>query len=657
MTSTSRTRGSFRSLLELSQEEDGPRFLSDEDLLSLHERQTPLREIIIGELLFRLWLYRGNSSHAFDHALADLVGDEALTSFAGIKDWNQREEMLLGLDCLPDETRSYLGRQLAHCQHADGVILFAGVDESAVAVPFNVKRTQSGGSEFCDLQRQSIPQCAEHLTNLESGIGSNFSVTLRISLGSVANLLSGPSFSFAVAVAVARSSGIIPNFHPLDLLMSADLIGGRLCPVSSLNAKKQLAAKVNSELLTPCGKASDDGLQIGQKLEEAFNAVSCFLSRRGIGIRSPMQAMASVEQIESDLHRGLMTSGEAERRLAQIDAGLISQPSAEFSAEYCARVALIRAASANHRGDADAGSAYLQQAQEHLLGANGNPLLYAKLLALEVVRLADLGDLKAAERVGRDLMLFARNCDGDLRQRKRIEMMASGVLGGQTLLILGIQDEQKRLEARDLLAQSLASARILEDPPEICRDAVQLCLWYALHEPESFGQSRSAALVELDRYPAQSHPSREYLRLYRMQAAYRLALSSGVNAEADFLEWELPSHSAGEFGWIHACALKFRAGLYAATGNTTDALADLAFASHRLAGAETPLLQFIRGTCLAMQALVTSGWPNGVRDLDLALIIEHLASIEHAHAKLWSEELSRKPSAQTICELLKSSRY
>jgi hypothetical protein len=657
MSSAKSLKTSFRDLLEVSQQEDGPRFLSDDDLIFLHERKTPLEDVLLGELLFRLWLYRGARPTSFDKVLKKLLGEESLAAFDDLKAWDQRAEKIRSFDCVSGRVRSYLERQLQHCQNADGVILFARDDETAAAIPFNVARESGTLSDFCDLSRRAVPNCAAHLEELADDLGSAVRVTLRVSLGSMMSLFDGPSFCFPVVVALERCTGLLPLFHPFDLLTSADVVAGRLSAVSRLNAKRQLARKMGSDLLAPLVEPFDDALQVGQSLKSALLSVSKLLNSRGIGVRSQLQITELVAQTRKELHRGLITATEAERRLRFVDVNTESPGSAEWAREVSGRVALVRAAAANHRGDYRSGDLHLQKAKEHLLDLNGGADSFCEMLALEVVCLTDSGDLKAAEREGRALLKFAKTCSADVRQRKAIEMFASGVLGGQPLLVLGFEDEAKRRESRELLENAVELARWIEKPAEICRDVVQLSLWHALYEPERFDQAHDDALAELQRFPAHASPSNEYLRLYRMQAAYREAIFSSLNHDRDFHLWEIPCEESGEFGWLHACTLNFRAALYAHKGHKAHALADVSQAIERLAGVESPLLQFIRGTFFAMQSLIESGWPNASRPLNLSLVADYFGRVEHVFAQTWSTELRCQPTADTVLSLLRVSRY
>lgn len=657
MSSTESLKTNFRNLLELSQEEDGPRFLSDDDLIGLHERKTPLEDVLLGELLFRLWLYRGTRPTAFDEALKKLLGEESLAAFNDLKAWDRRAAKIRSFSCVSGRVRSYLERQLAHCQNADGVILFARDDETATAIPFNVARESGILSDFCDLRRTPVPNCAAHLEELADDLGSAVRVTLRVSLGSMTSLFDGPSFCFPVVVALERCSGLLPLFHPFDLLTSADVVAGRLNAVSRLNAKRQLARKMGSDLLAPLVEPFDGSLQPGQSLKSALVSVSEELNRRGIGVRSQRQMVELVEQTRTELHRGLLSPGEAERRLRCVDANPDSLEFPDWTCEMSARVALIRAAGANHRGDYEAGDRHLQKAREHLANLDGGPALFSEMSALDVVRLTDSGDLKAAEHEGRSLLEFAKTCGADLRQRKKIEMIASGALGGQPLLVLGFEDEAKRLESRRLLESALELARWIEDPYEICFDVVQLSLWHALHEPDCFEQAHAKALAELQRFPKHSTRSHEHLRLYRLQAACRRTMFFGIRNDRDFLLWELPQKDAGEFGWLHACSLNFRAALHALKGDKADALSDVSQAIELLAGVESPLVQFIRGTFFAMQSLIESGWPKASRPLNLGLVADYFGRIEHVFAQMWSTQLRREPTAGTILGLLRVSRY
>ncbi len=353
------------------------------------------------------------------------------------------------------------------------------------------------------------------------------------------------------------------------------------------------------------GKTDDSGLQlpVGAPITDCIDAVEAALSQRGLTKLDYRQATCGLTKLDKQMRESLITLDEAEARLRRYESAFRSSPH-PAAGDGLKECILLLAAVANHRGEPlQALSAKDQVSLVEL--AHGDPLLYTKAIAFQVVSLTDLRSLGKAEQLARGLLgWIEQEFRGRQEMKIRCRMIACGALGGQPLLTLGLQNPSCADEALKFLQTALELAIELDDPREIAMDLAQVALGYALLKPENCCEQCAYAEDHLHRLPGPAALiSIQYLRRARLLGAFRQLLRE-AKLPPDFDSWPLPD---GQVPWLYASARKYRGALFAAAGETKRASQDFTQACGLLDRVSQPLLRFI-GATAALQA-GESLWP------------------------------------------------
>ena len=608
---------SFVELFERARHAERLAFFSESQLAKLLRHQTlpaTIVSLLTGEILLRQWLYIGDASEWVSTVFEQQVNPELRAAFDETK---KQSEPRSNRNFEQAEDRAawgYFVRRSRLFVDADGVIALLVGRNEAVALPFHLQPLLPHNARARALGGESIAEWNREICALEQECGEDLGFSVDAELPAQ---VEGGSFALAVVLARARVRGKVPAFHPLRVLATGAFRGGRLETVEGVQVKAALAVRMGAIFVAPA--AGTIALDPGIKPDNVADILNRELMARGIGTLSPRQSLVAIKSLENEVHFGRTSLVDAASRLRRCMDAFELEPSSPFVAEAQVRACVLRAAIANHTGNPDRAREEIARARL-LAKAGQKSRLYVEAIAHEVVTLTDLGFIDEAERLGRELLTYVKDeIDGDSEQL-RCEMIASGALGGQSLLQAALRGRACGDESLKLLRHSLKLAEQLEEAREICRDAVQVVLWHALLKPESIeGEFLKAQEILARQSPADNSVSRAYLLRARFLGAYRRLLSQQT-ITTGFEKWLLPEPNNGHASWVRATALKYRGALHAAAGATKSASEDFAAATSLLSIESSPLLRLIGGTAAlqASESLQRAGVAAAAHFLDKA---------------------------------------
>ena len=591
--------------------------LSDGQLALLANRLplfTPRAAVILGEVLFRRWLYADRSPAEITEIARSKIpaalNDECDKLALQRRALFEQESLLEAFEPLAHSSQEmenriwrFFSQRARDCLLADGFFpLLVGHGEGAVLVPFQFRALEPESAKVRDRTGTALRKWSSAVASLEKDAHCELAIELLIEFGSREVNIDGASLGLPLLIAKERKRGCqLGEFQPLELLATGELINGRLAEPGTAEAKKDLAWKTGARLFVSpgFGRATDSCfyLPIGSSIPDCINALDAELSRRGLTTLDYHRATRGIGTLEKQLRESQISLDEAEARLRRYESAFRSSPH-DAAREGLKQCILLLAAVANHRGEPlEALSAEEQVSLAEL--AHGDPLLYTKAIAFQVVSLTDLRSLEKAEQLARALLTWIdQEFRGSQETKIRCRMIACGALGGQPLLSLALQAPDRTDESLMFLQRALEHAIELNDPREIGVDLAQVALGHSLLKPETSREQCDLAEERIRRLPGQSPlVSIQYLHRARLLGAFRQLLTT-AKGPPDFDSWPLPD---SQIPWLHASALKYRGALFAAAGQTKQALHDFDRAYGLLESVSPPLIRFIAATA-ALQA-------------------------------------------------------
>ncbi len=568
-------------------------------LFSCEHLPAEISASLSGEVLLRKWLYQGESSPFLNADIQARLG-------AGLRDTFERRWKSDGLKEISENSFaadspehlawSVFSQRASSFLRADGLIpvLVGEEKREAVPLPFRFEPGLPPDLKAMDAGGRGIGKWIPTVNRLEELHGGRLGFVVDVNAGEACEHFEGESLVLPVLVAKLRSEGTLPDFHPLRVLATGVWRQGGLYPADGLDAKSALARRMGAQFLS-VGTDEHD-IPAGTNLGDLSAAVLPRIDGTALLKLTPRQLRDAVRLIGEEMRSGQITLETAELRLNWHQKALESAGAEGLGPEARLSALSLRGAIFNHKGDAQEAARCNDAARAEALKMN-NPRAYVDATANQVVSLTDLGDLPAAERLGRQLLDWVcTGMQGSTEDKKRAEMTACGALGGQTLLQSALAGAHGRKESLKFLERALQLAREIEDGRDVCFDAVQIAGWHALLEPEKTEEAFGKAVEQLQHFPSSIHStSMAYLLRIRFLGAYRLWLLTGA-VPVGFEKWELPNKKVSHLSWVLASALKYRGTLFAAGGKIEDAARDFKDAVSLLERQAPPVLRFMSAT-------------------------------------------------------------
>lgn len=640
---------------QLALETDGPRFLPTEVLLQMFRDHREMQEDLLGEILFRSWLF---PKGAFREALLQTLRAAGISpDMAGQSGLRPTPTAFLGyLDRMKNafpKPVDYARRHAKSFDRCEGIIPVLAEGREAIAIPFRFSQWPATESLVHDLAGRTIPAWTKELCAVESACESRIRCELLIFCGSRVDLLAGSSFGLPVVIVHARKASRLPEFSALQVVATGCIAGGMAGSADGLPAKRALAESMGAHFFTP-GQAMQGGHT--STCAEVIAEFSRFLDDSGLSRLSVKETLEKLEQLCDDLHNGQITPDAAKRSVEFFLQNIPAEARSPLSLEVRVLGDSILASAANHLGDSAAARTHLQAAQP-LCEDRNNPNFLVNHMATLVVQRTDAFDLRQAEHWGRKLLDFVETrFVGSAEARLQAEMKATGALGGQPLLSLALRGEADPEESRKLLERNLSLAKELEMPSECCRGIAQLALWHACFRPARFEHDiLPEAEGILGKYHVDDRISAHYLNAYRLMAARRRTLFGDGLVAQGFSNWKLPDADAGAPPWLRATALKYLATLHARSGNLEEAKASFQTARKLLSGTQPPILQMISASILLEWLLVSDHVSDPCETR--SVLASELRNCVLSEASRWLEKVEGGGSPQALLQLAREFRY
>lgn len=608
---------------------DAVSFFTDELLLKLVQGP-PLPKVhsdrLVGELLFRLWLYADGDAAVFSDVAVQVIPRLILALFNDqvLPRRRQCEEvsaLKVILSQRPeDSVFEWLHERVSVFRSAEGFV--AVVDDSGTAfpIPFRVDTPIAAGECFRDSKGRGIENWETEAASLWTVIGRHrIIVDLDTTQIGGDSALAGGSFALAVLFA-ARYDGQCA-YDPLQVLATGAISEGCVRAVSGLDAKAALARKMGARVFVApsvkslgfVGSGKVLGLTPGTLADEAVDLFHGALQEGGLVSLSLGRAMALVPWLLRTSSTGRMPVPQCRAlaiRLMQSFRDLATEQMRAASDEIRGAelsLEVFMASLENHEGRTDDALARLSRLAK--LSKNDRSASLVSAMATHVVSLCDMGQLEKAVKVGEQMLQVVSDNYRDLsREGLELRTRAHGVLGGQGLLQLAVRhaSEEHALESLAHLRKAAECVDRLLEMYDIRtvdyrawkgRGAVQIALWHSLWQPDSAEQAFQTARMSL---AADDFSSADHLRRAVLLGAYRSWLSNPTKPVPQFLsDLEMPSVAAPH--WVRATCLKYRGSLLAASGEMEAGSSDFHSAYELLRRDRSPLVRVIAWT-VAVQA-------------------------------------------------------
>lgn len=606
-------------------------FVPDEQLGRLVRHLPPAGvEFAAGELLFRLWLYRGECPETITEGLLQVSGDivsfvkeKVLPARADAREedvFDQRRNALDLAKQKPCGAEAFFTKRVRIFRRAAGVIPVVGGDQkNAFAIPFELKNDVHAEWTVTDARGNGIPIWEEGVRSLWTLVGKH-RVLIPMDLGHPGADLQLTGGSLALPVGIAVKHHLESGHDPLLVLSTGAMLDGRLRRVAGGEAKEALAQKMGARFWFVPGHEGEDDV-VGatrrvslpeEKFEEVLKRVYAHLQTEGMAKLDVPGALRLLSRLRSQSATGrypvelLIKQAELCLEVFRQDNHPILQGDAIPETQ------ILLAALENHAGRAGRAA--------EMLEAVGNSMandqrIGLKLIPYKVVSFTDMGCFDDAEMWGRKALEWSLTLPED-RVGLEARIQASGALGGDALLQKALRQNCSTLAGQsiELLKQNrewaetlslyCARAEYRDDRNWAAMSASRVALWHAFFEPQNIAAKVAEARDRISRALARGNApprdsSQDYLLRTALLGGFRALLMKFDVSSGD---WKLPSDEAPH--WVKATALKYRAALHASRNDFPSALRDFqdAYALLRLDG--TPLIQVI-GWSIAAQAVVS----------------------------------------------------
>jgi hypothetical protein len=389
---------------------EGPALFSDSQLALIFSCENLPAEIeaaLSGEILLRLWLYKGEGSPSLNANVQARINPALREAFGQRRDSDGLREV--EQNPFPEHSSSrtawaVYSRRAASFLRADGLIpvLVGAAGDEAVPIPFlfrpglpaEIKVMDAGG---CILENWSRSVC-----RLEAECVSGLGFVIETHVGAEAEHFEGDSFALPVLIAKLRAEGALPDFHPLR---SARV--RRCAAQASLESCWWAGGEGGPRPANGC-PVFVRGWRRGRNSRAAhrFNGCVRRFSRGCKMLRcrnSPQRQLRdAIRLIGEEMRSGQITLETAELRVSWHREALESIGAEGLGSEARLLALSLQGSISNHKGDADLAARLNREAREEALRMK-NPRAYVEASANQVVSLTDLRLLSEAEDLGRTL--------------------------------------------------------------------------------------------------------------------------------------------------------------------------------------------------------------------------------------------------------------
>ena len=495
--------------------------------------------------------------------------------------------------------------------NADGIIPVVNQDE-AFPLPFKLNRLESAKGGIRDTSGEIIGKWTKDFLDMDAFFElKDTRVTVQCIAGNFRDLFEGASFGLPVLLAFSRWRGKMGDFSPLEVLATGVICRGHLKAVYDIDAKLRLATKMGVKLFIAPNIVKNSNclsLEAGVTASECINVINNVFEIRKHSRLTPEIALIHIRNLKEEIHSGNVHFEECEDRLKLYENIFHCNISSDkyYSPEGIVLVNLVKGAMSNHCGNPSEGKRYNRKAARLARRHNKN-LLYIRASSSAIVSLTDLCEFDEAEIEAENLLRnILRHPPENHEDRIRGERNAFGAIGAQVYLQKALIDPASEYKAKSkaFIEKSYELSKMLykeeSDRKDICRNAIQTFLWSTLLEPDNTEIKYGEVLAVLQDYPAENKVGFGYFTNHRFLGAYRLLLTKN-KITPGFDKWDLPSDEVGADSWVRGLALKYRAALYAASGNFNNAIHNFEAALKTFEKLDNPLLRFFSGP-LCLQA-------------------------------------------------------
>jgi hypothetical protein len=266
---------------------------------------------VLGELLCRRWLYRGEEVPAVNTAIEKLIPPALRPAYDELS-LTPREKLAaqrelfrsprFDNDSFEQKAWRYLTERIDFCLDCDGFIPVA-IADSAIALPFKV-RNDLAARQIFGRDGKPVAGWIAETDRLWQSLGRSFAVQLGCSLGEQADrqVLRGGSFALPILLALARGN----EFPALDVLATGAVAASALQKVGSVDKKYELARRLGARLfVAPEGSRSEALpdtliLPLNEPIQDCLAKIWTEIRSRGIATTSDPRARALVRSVCSE---------------------------------------------------------------------------------------------------------------------------------------------------------------------------------------------------------------------------------------------------------------------------------------------------------------------------------------------------------------------
>jgi len=589
--------------------------LSDDELIRLNTDHVKMNlnsiaiSQILGEMLYRLWLYQDNASIALKEEIQNFIGKDMLTSFE--REYAiYREAPRAGCSGLSPlwqhstEQHKLMGQvacaKIRICLTADGMVTVIKADRP-VPIMFTLKPAVAKSTLYVfDSRNQKIGGWSSSINELHQYDIQGWSVKLHITATDDINF-TGQSLDLPILMAILKKEGRLPLFSHLQVCATGAIDYGMLEKVGYVDIKRRLATQLDTQLfiypISSPTSETDTGLPCGMSIQDVHNTVNYMILDQGLGELSSEAAVNELEKLNNDVHFGVIAMEEkALNRLDMIEKDLKRH---RLGPELV-KAQILRAAIYCHLGRTKDAS----ELNEHVFKQALEMELYytcAEAHIRQIVNNTDLGNFKTATANTAELQNWIElSHNFDQPTRNELLMKHHGSVG-QLYMYQALADSDTTLEAKAIehIDTAISYASHVEDTANILIDLNYKHMWHILFDPANAKTAYITAKSAIMNAPNADKRATniDYLNYQSLYAVYRNYLLTGeINS---FEEFDVSQNC--KISWLKPLCIKYQAALTAGAGDIIKAKTLFEQSIVALDQESNPLL-FLLGMTIRVQA-------------------------------------------------------